>query len=101
MTYENNQVNWAYQEEPNRYICLSMRVVAAIYAVFQGYDLCTRSALEWHHYYDKRRLSVHIIVEDLPVTGTFECRIAKGEELYMSVSDERCAVRTGSRNLVL
>lgn len=91
LTYENNQVNWAYQEEPNGISVSLYEGSPRLYMQFSK-AMTYAHAPHWnkHHYYDKEAERAHNCVEDLPVTGTFECRIAKGEELYMSVSDEVC-----------
>lgn len=91
LTYENNHINWEYGEAPNG-------------VSFSLYEGCPRLYLQFskptqynhtphwnkHHYYDKEAERAHNCIEDLPVPGLFECEIEKGEEIYLSISDQLC-----------
>lgn len=89
LTYENNQVNWAYQEEENGISLSLYDATPRLYMQFSKPMYYTHTP-HWnkHHYYDKEAERAHNCIEDLPVPGYFECVVSKGEELYMSISDE-------------
>lgn len=89
LTYENDQVNWAYQEEENGISICLYESAPRLYMQFSKSVTYTHSP-HWnkHLYYDKEAERMHNCIEDLPVPGVFECEIKKGEEIYCSVSDQ-------------
>lgn len=88
LTYENNQVDWSYQEEENG---ISMCLYAGAPRLFMQFSkpVTYSHAPHWNKnlYYDKEAEREHNCIEDLPVPGVFECEIKRGEEVYCSVSD--------------
>ena len=91
LTYENSHINWDYNEEPNGVSLSLYEGCPRLYLQFSKPTQYTH-APHWnkHHYYDKEAERAHNCIEDLPVPGLFECEIKKGEEIYLSISDEVC-----------
>lgn len=89
LTYENSSVNWEPQEETNG-------ISWCLYSGYPRLYMQFSKETEYHHaphwnknlYYAKEAERHHGCTEDLPVPGWFECEIKKGEEIYLSISDE-------------
>lgn len=90
LTYENSTLDWTPQEEVNG---ISWCLYAGYPRLFMQFS---KDDVEYHHaphwnknlYYYKEAERHHACTEDLPVPGWFECEIKKGEEIYLSISDE-------------
>lgn len=90
LTYENSTLEWAPQEEVNG---ISWCLYAGYPRLFMQFS---KGDVEYHHaphwnknlFYYKEAERHHACTEDLPVPGWFECEIKKGEEIYLSISDE-------------
>lgn len=90
LTYENSTLDWTPQKEVNG---ISWCLYAGYPRLFMQFS---KGDVEYHHaphwnknlYYYKEAERHHACTEDLPVPGWFECEIKKGEEIYLSISDE-------------
>lgn len=91
LTYENNHINWEYSEESNGVSFSLYEGCPRLYIQFSKPTQYSHTP-HWnkHHYYDKEAERAHNCIEDLPVPGLFECEIEKGEEIYLSISDQLC-----------
>lgn len=95
LTYENDAVNWQHQEEENG-------ISLCLYQGYPGLFLQLTKKATWRPepvwyknlYYEKEAGRGHAHVEDLPCPGFFEFEISKGEEIFISISDE--AVETAT-----
>lgn len=89
LTRENEYVNWSYDEIENG---ISMSLYEGVPRLYMQFSKPTQFNYfpHWNKnlYYDKEAEREHQCVEDLPVPGSFECSISKGEEIYVSISDE-------------
>lgn len=89
LTYENEQIDWSNKEEENGRSFALYQGVPRLYLQFsKSVNYCHDPHWNKHIVYDKEAERAHNCIEDLPMPGTFDCEIRKGEELYLSVSDE-------------
>ncbi|MDO5036400.1 MAG: glycogen debranching enzyme N-terminal domain-containing protein [Porphyromonas sp.] len=89
LTHENDRINWAHDKEDNG---ISM-------CLYEGYPrlyMQLSKEAEWYEgatwyknfNYVKEETRGNEHTEDLPVPGHFEFEIGRGEEVYISISDE-------------
>lgn len=89
LTYENSAVNWAPQKEDNGISWCLYEGFPRLYMQFSK-EVQYSHQPHWNKniFYQKEAEREHDCVEDSPVPGIFECEIKKGEEIYLSISDQ-------------
>ncbi|MDN4753215.1 glycogen debranching enzyme N-terminal domain-containing protein [Porphyromonadaceae bacterium W3.11] len=89
LTYENSAVDWTPREEDNGISWCLYEGFPRLYMQFTK-KVSYLHEPHWNKnlYYHKEAEREHACIEDLPIPGFFECEIKKGEEIYLSISDE-------------